>query len=173
MIGGVDVVFETQVERAVALELCARLIMSRWPGAVLENALTTERYAGVAEIPFAHVSELMVYRDQAAFESWQRLGADPANANTMVHLLAYEEGELTAVVDDPVALEMRALLEEMTKGLGAGEVQQPAQSARNEQEERRLQTRRALMSALRERAQRAPLPGRAGGEGSDVLRPAA
>jgi hypothetical protein len=172
MIGGVDVVFDTQVEPAEALELCTRLIMSRWPAAVLENALTGERYAGHAEIPFGLASELMVYRDQAAFESWQRLGADPSNANTMVHLLAYERGELTAVVDDPVALDMRATLDEMAKGLRAGEAQ-PAHNALDEQEERRLQRRRLLMSVIRQRAQSAPLPGRASGGGGDALRPAA
>ncbi len=77
MIGGVDVIFAMQIEPAEALDPCTRLVTRRWPSAVVENAITGELYAEVAAIPFGQVSELMVYRDQAAFESWQSLGADP------------------------------------------------------------------------------------------------
>jgi hypothetical protein len=113
MIGGVDVVFNTQISSAESLDLCTSLVAGRWPEAIFENAITGEQYAGYAAIPFGLVSELMIYRDRTAFESWQHLGADPSNANTMVHLLACEPGEITAVVDDPRAAEAEELLREM------------------------------------------------------------
>lgn len=118
MIGGVDAIFNVWIEPDEALDLCTRIVMDRWPNAIVENALTGEQYAGYADVPFKLVSELMVYRDQAAFESWQRLGADPSNVNTMVHLLACEYGEVTAVVDDPTLAEMGEILEEMADRLG-------------------------------------------------------
>ena len=118
MIGGVDAIFNVWIEPDEALDVCTRLITEHWPDAVLENAITGEQYAGYAGIPFKLVTELMVYRDRTAFESWQRLGADPSNADTMVHLLACGQGEVTAVVDDPLFAGTCELLQEMADRLG-------------------------------------------------------
>ena len=117
MIGGVDIVVGTRLEPAESLDLCTRILVDRWPGAVLEDAITGEQFAGYSWVPFKLVAELMVYRDHVAFEGWRRLGADPSNTNSMVHLLTGERDEVTIVVDDHCAPDMREILEEMADAL--------------------------------------------------------
>ncbi len=54
----------------------------------------------------------MVYKDQAAFDSWEELGAEPCNHNTMVHVLASSKSA-TLVVDDPNEPDMKRIIQGM------------------------------------------------------------
>jgi hypothetical protein len=117
MIGGIDVHIPTKAG-ALSLELAARAIRQRWPGAVLENGTTGQRYESFAEVPFEGLEELFVYRDPDAADLWDAEGATPAATNTMVHLLA-DEGTITAVVDERTP-EMEAILTAIRSGLEHG-----------------------------------------------------
>ena len=99
MIGGVDTMIELPgVAQSVAMAAAVRYIVDRWPGAILQDGDTARRFDSFAATDFAHLREVFVYRDEHAFDSWERLGADATNANQMVHLLA-GAGHLTIVVD--------------------------------------------------------------------------
>jgi hypothetical protein len=80
MIGRFDLVFPTTLPTEEALDVCASAILFTWRAAVFEDAETADVYRAVYVIPFAHVRELLVYRDNDAYEGWERLGADPSNA---------------------------------------------------------------------------------------------
>ena len=111
MIGGVDIIFQTNLGTADALDLCARAIVTHWRGALVQDAITAKLYTRYPEVPFGNSPEFMIYRDDAAFKSWEELEADPSNENTMIHLLSYRDGQVTVVVDDAAAAEMRGILE--------------------------------------------------------------
>lgn len=119
MIGGVDVIFRTRLSPAAALEPAVRAVVRRWPAAVFEDGMTEELFDRLATLPFGRLREVLVYRDRAAYDNWLRLGADPRTADTMVHLLAYKYGRLTAVVDDDTNAESRVLLDAIEERLNA------------------------------------------------------
>jgi len=109
MIGGTDVIIPTTLAPAEALDICVRSIVEFWPGAVIEDAESGQFYRSYRAVPFNHVNELFVYRDQTACESWEELGADESNRDTMVHLLYTRQ--LTVVVDDPAAPEISGMFD--------------------------------------------------------------
>ncbi len=109
MIGGQDIIIRTHLEPAMALDLCVRAVMRKWPDAVYQDAASGNVFRHYRALSFNRLSELLVYKDADAWKSWERLGADRANGNTMIHLLSCE-GELTLVVDDAHAAEMHALI---------------------------------------------------------------
>lgn len=92
------------------LDAAVRAILRRWRRAVIENADTAETYLAYARVPFQFLHEIMLYKDAESFACWERLGADPSNANTMIHLLSYRRGQITVVVDEAEELEMSVLL---------------------------------------------------------------
>jgi hypothetical protein len=96
MIGGIEVRIETKVG-GPAVEVAVRAIRQFWRRAVFENATTGERYLQFSEIPFGHMSELFVYRDQAASDLWDAEGAVAEAINTMIYLIG-EDGLLTVVI---------------------------------------------------------------------------
>src|ERR1041384_793360 len=75
-----------------------RYVLDRWPAAVIQDGDTARRFDSFADMGFGHLREVFLYRDEHAFQSWERLGADAANANQMIHLLA-SPGQFTIVVD--------------------------------------------------------------------------
>ncbi len=97
----------TLLFREETLALCVRHLASLWPECIFEDAETGEVYRSCHEVPFAQIRELFGYRDPPAYASWEELGADESNGNTMVHLLCYDTGKLTIVVDDEANPEMR------------------------------------------------------------------
>ena len=100
MIGGSDIAFQHAFKHAgSALELVAKTLRFRWPKAVYQNADTGVRYASYATVPFGQMRELFVYKDEDAFASWEKLGADASNRNTMVHALASNDS-VTVVLDE-------------------------------------------------------------------------
>jgi hypothetical protein len=116
MIGGVDIVVRTKREPPEALERCTRAVMRHWHSAVVQDAITGTIYPYSA-VPFAASPEFMIYRDRAALNSWEELGADPSNENTMVHLLSHKTGQVTVVVDDPMTDPMPSILETLEHSL--------------------------------------------------------
>lgn len=100
MIGGKDIVIELpDVAPEVALPAAVRYVLGRWPTAVIQDGDTARRFDSFADMDFGHLREVFIYRDERAIDSWERLGADPTNANQMIHLDA-SEGQFTIVVDD-------------------------------------------------------------------------
>jgi hypothetical protein len=120
MIGGSDVIFDAGVfEPQEALRAGLRCVKRTWPDAVFEDGGTGRRYQSFAAIPFAHTNELLVYRDLAAWLQWEAEGAVEASANTMVHLIAKQEG-LTVVVDDRQEAAMARIVSEIGTVLSEG-----------------------------------------------------
>jgi cell fate (sporulation/competence/biofilm development) regulator YlbF (YheA/YmcA/DUF963 family) len=100
MIGGEDIVIELpDLAPSVTLPAAVRYLLDGWPTAVTQDADTGRRFDRFAEMDFGNLREVFVYRDEEAFDSWERLGAEASNANQMIHLLA-SAGSLTIVVDD-------------------------------------------------------------------------
>lgn len=99
MIGGVDIVIELPgVASGTTMPAAVRYVLGRWPAAVMQDGDTARRFDSYWAMDFGHLREVFVYRDEEAFDSWERLGADATNANQMVHLLA-SVGQLTIVID--------------------------------------------------------------------------
>ena len=117
MIGGVDVNFPTDLPSARALDVAVRAVRLHWKNAVFQSGSTGLLLDRYASIPFAQLNEVFVYRDEAAFASWARLGADPSHDNQMIHLASRREGRLTAVVDDDEAAAMCNVLQSIGDAL--------------------------------------------------------
>ena len=101
MIGGYDIVFDSHAEPAEVFKKAWLLILSLWPNAVVEDANTGELLPG--SFPPGALGDqgsIMVYKDEDARDAWTRLGGEPENLGTMIHVLA-SPGCATLVVDDP------------------------------------------------------------------------
>jgi len=99
MIGGEDITIQLpSVAPSVTMPAAVRYVLDRWPEAVMQDGDTGRRFDSFAAMDFGNLREVFVYRDEQAFDSWERLGADPSNANQMIHLLV-SVGHLTIVVD--------------------------------------------------------------------------
>src|SRR6266545_2687277 len=120
MIGGVDIVIELPgVAPSVAMAAAVRYILDRWPVGVLQDGDTARRFDSFAAMDFGHLREVFVYRDEQAFDSWERLGADATNVNQMVHVLA-STGQFTMVVDSLQEASMASLVRGLSDRLRFG-----------------------------------------------------
>ncbi len=120
MIGREDVVIDRRGSGAAdALDAVARIVLRRWEHAVFQDAQLGVRFSGFSTIPFGRVRELLIYRDEDAFRSWEEHGADPENADTMIHALTWN-GELTLVVDDRTEGVAHSVITEVESLLRAG-----------------------------------------------------
>jgi hypothetical protein len=120
MIGGEDVVIPLHsTGRAEALESAVRSLSSYWDSAVFEDAITGQRYDTFSAIPFGRCHELLVYRDEAALQEWEALGATPSTEGTMVHFIA-EKAAVTLVVDDTRDAMTAAVIDEIRSLLTYG-----------------------------------------------------
>ena len=100
MIGGEDIIIQLPgVAPSVTMPAAVRYVLDRWPAAVMQDGDTARRFDSFATMDFGHLREVFVYRDEQAFDSWERLGADATNADQMIHLLA-SVGQFTIVVDN-------------------------------------------------------------------------
>ncbi len=108
MIGGTDIVIPA-VGDASALDACARVVQRCWPHARFEDAETGEKYAWYGDIPFGRVRELFAYPDDKAEAAWDADRPD-SPPNSMLYLILSPDS-VTAVLDDPDAADMRAMLE--------------------------------------------------------------
>jgi hypothetical protein len=108
MIAGNDVVFSA-VGDATALEGCARIVARHWRSARFEDAVTGEKYERPSDIPFGAVRELLAYINAEAEAAWDADSADSPE-NSMLYFIARPD-DITVVVDNPDAAEMRSILE--------------------------------------------------------------
>jgi hypothetical protein len=100
VIGGFDRYFPLSGQRvAEALDAAAHAIFRRWRRAVIQTIDGTV-FATLGDVPLSSSTELFVYRDLSCLRDWEASGATPANAATMIHLVADGSG-LTIVVGDP------------------------------------------------------------------------
>src|SRR5215213_6539809 len=101
MIGGFDIVLDSTVEPRLVLEKALHLIVAYWPNAVVENPDTGNLLNSPSEAgACANFSGILVYKDLAYRDAWIRVGGEPENLGTMIHVLA-SPGMATMVVDDP------------------------------------------------------------------------
>lgn len=118
MIGGEDSIIKTfDLERSSALDVCLQILMRYWQHAVVQSGVSAIVYIRYSAIPFGKETELMVYRNNEAFESWNKFGALPNNRNTMVHVLGYSNDSLTVVSDDLHAADMKGLLRDIRQAI--------------------------------------------------------
>jgi hypothetical protein len=119
MVGGTDMSVHI-ADEAAALEAAVRRVRWTWPDAVIQGGDEERPFDSFAAVPFGCARELMVYRDLRAFRSWEALGADASNQNTMLHLLV-ADGALTIVADDlehdPIAELVRDVRAAVTSGV--------------------------------------------------------
>lgn len=111
MIGGADVTFFIRLPPPKALDAAVRAVRRFWKSAVFQSGTTGRLFPRYASISFSGLAEILVYRDQAAFDSWEQSGATSSNRDTMIHLLSSADGQLTAVVDDEDSPVYRGLLQ--------------------------------------------------------------
>jgi hypothetical protein len=113
MISGEDIVIEiSSIEPSAALDSVVRCMARRWPDIVIQDGHSGNRLPGYAAVPFGHLPELFIYRDDKSFQSWAEVGASPSNTNTMVHLLV-DTRWLTLVIDNPRDATMLSLISEV------------------------------------------------------------
>jgi len=115
MIGGTDIIIVVRDSES-AIDLALRATRRLWPTAVYENADTGEAFAAYRPIVLSSHCEILVYRDEAARNAWDELGADESLDGTMIHLIA-RECELTIAVDDVPNSTISAYIETVRKGL--------------------------------------------------------
>jgi hypothetical protein len=101
MIGGVDLIIPSLANREEAILVSLRLLRHLWRDAVVENAKTGEKtlLARDALLPET-AKDIFIYLNQDTADQWDKLGAQPELANTMIHVMV-RESEVTVVVDDP------------------------------------------------------------------------
>ena len=92
MFSGEETILPMVTDRATTLDWCARAMMEVWKQAVIQDAGTGEIFADYAHVPFTRMKEMMIYRDEETLRSWDELGADETNRNTMVHFVFASEG---------------------------------------------------------------------------------
>jgi len=115
MIGRTDIVIATHAGLAAALELSVRRIRSFWSDLVFAIPETGIRIRQYSQLELGHIDELFVYKNEHWADKWDELGTDASLTNTMIHLLAGEEG-LTIVVDDPSESEMNLIIRAIQQG---------------------------------------------------------
>lgn len=111
MIGGTDVLLPCPIDAEDALRLATRVVRQAWPAAVMENANTGD----LLQEPHG-LDQVMLYKDVKARDSWEQLGADESNANTMIYVLVGPV-QLTLVVDDAKTPEMSRIITAIRKTL--------------------------------------------------------
>ena len=117
MIGGYDIVLDSQVEPAEALRNAWLFISSLWPNAVVEDG-ETGNVLPVTSSPgaFAERTHIFIYKDEKWRKAWDEQGGEPENLGTMIHVLA-SPGMATLVVDDPDEPVAKQVIQDMTEYL--------------------------------------------------------
>jgi hypothetical protein len=115
MFAGEEITIPFVMDRGMALELSARAMLEVWKDGIIQDGQTAEVYHDFSAVPFGRMQEMMIYRDEASVESWERLGADEENRNTMVHFLFPAEHlggdeNMVFVLDDVMAAEAISII---------------------------------------------------------------
>lgn len=108
MIGGKDIVIPAVGDPAT-LDACVRIVQRRWPHARFEDAETGEKYEQYGDLPLGRVRELFAYPDKQAEAAWDA-GNHETPPNSMLYLILSPDS-VTAVLDDPDAADMQAILD--------------------------------------------------------------
>lgn len=98
MIGRTDVVLSAPPCASVG-EIVVDVCRRYWPKAVFQDVDEEQTHpldGNAAWVHAASGNEFFVFRDAAAAESWERLGAVTENANTMLHFLIRDHNGLSA-----------------------------------------------------------------------------
>ena len=119
MIGGYDINFESEMEPQDVLREAWLLTSSFWKNAVVEDANSGALLSlSASGVGFAGRSEIFIYKDIAARNAWLKQGAENANLNSMIHVLA-GSGGATLVVhnpNDPIAKKLIAGMRSVLRG---------------------------------------------------------
>jgi hypothetical protein len=126
MIGGNDIVIPALGD-AAALHACARIVLHHWPHARFEDAVSGDKYDGIADIPLGRVKELLAYPDAEAEAAWDADKPDSPE-NSMLYLILSDHC-VTAVLDNPDAPVMHSILEAIRKILWIDIVENYAEAA--------------------------------------------
>ena len=110
MFAGEEMTLPLIGDRETTLYSCARAVLRVWRNAVIQDAQTTTLYKDFSKVPFSWLKEMMIYRDETARQSWDELGADETNRNSMVHFLLNGK-ELVMVLDDLQSEESRKIVD--------------------------------------------------------------
>ncbi len=108
MIGGKDIVIPA-VGSPASLDACVRVVQREWPHARFEDAETGKKYSTYGDIPIGQIRHLLAYPNAEAEDLWDADSPD-SPVNSMLYLIL-SENSVTAVLDDPNAGEMPAILE--------------------------------------------------------------
>ena len=109
-LGGIDTDIRSTCDFERALHIAASAILVRWPQGVIEDPDTSALLAP-ADLIGGGRHEVFVFRDRPARDSWTEHGWTRDNANLMIHLLAFPDGIVTCVVEDPQEPELRVILD--------------------------------------------------------------
>lgn len=101
IIGGTSVVIGTGGDRFVLEAI--RLIRTAWPKCVVLNS------EGGCFDPQKPLSELLVYKDEAASIAWKQLGACAETGGTLIGIIP-EQTSMTLVIDEPYGAEIDAIV---------------------------------------------------------------
>jgi len=111
MIGGQDTVIRTGM--AQALTVACRAARLRWPGLVIEDAGTGDRFR-FRDAPLGTIGEALLYRDAAAAAAWSA-GGQPRG--TMIHALPRRGTDITLVTDSPPTGDVAEILDMIRSAL--------------------------------------------------------
>ena len=122
MIGRMDIICPVST-KIPAADVIFRTVRRHWPHSVFQNAEDVAPFVpDNGRWPPAPPSrEFFIYRDKQAARSWDKLGADLENVNTMLHVLLPEtEGKAPTsltLVCDQLEGEMEAIVRDIQAGL--------------------------------------------------------
>ncbi len=118
MIGGIDVVVACVPH--IAKRTLVGVLLEHWLAAVLEDARSDGLPARLDLVdPASLPDEILIYKDAAAKDAWDREGASDVNADTMIHVLSAEDA-VTLVVDERQGSETAKIAADVQRDLAAG-----------------------------------------------------
>ena len=109
MFAGEEILLPLVADNATTLQLCARAVLQVWQDGVIQDAQTAQVFNDYSTVSFSSMKEMMIYRDENARKSWDELGADESNRNSMAHFL-FTENHLMLVLDDTSSDESRNII---------------------------------------------------------------
>ncbi len=100
MIGGKDIIYDRRLSSDMLAHVL-RMFKGFWPSAVVEDqdATAVQTIDEAIQDTLGGIPGFMVYLEWRAYESWDVMGADPSNDDTMIYVLLGEDST-TFVVSD-------------------------------------------------------------------------
>lgn len=120
MIGGYDIIIESDCGPELSLDLVCSAATRVWPDCVVEDAATgTPLYKDEFGYKMDGIVEIMVYKNRDCQKLWELKGATAETEDTMIHAL-YHNDALTIVVGNPMHPESKAIVDGVQKLLLSG-----------------------------------------------------